>query len=51
MILLLHNYELLLVGTSLYVTEASDFVEDYLDSIKLLQIIPTGLVKEDRVWI
>ena len=31
--------------------EGSNFVEDYLDSIKLLQIIPTGHVKEDKDWI
>ena len=36
---------------AMYVTVGSDFVEDYLGSIKLLQIIPTGLVKEVRVWI
>ena len=35
----------------IYVTEGSDFVEDFLDSIKLLQIIPTGLVKESKGWI
>ena len=27
------------------VTESSNFVEDYLNSIKLLQVIPKGLVK------
>ena len=30
----------------MYVTLGSDLVDHYLDSIKLLQIIPTGLVKE-----
>ena len=33
------------------VTVGSDFIEDYLDSIKRFQIIPTGLMKEDIVWI
>ena len=33
------------------VTEGSDFVEDYLSNIKLLQSIPSGLVKEDKGWI
>ena len=29
----------------------SDFVEEYLDSIKLLPIVPTGLVEEKRIRI
>ena len=36
---------------SMNVTVGSDFIEDYLDSIKRFQIIPTGLMKEDIVWI
>ena len=31
--------------------EGSDFVEDYLDGIKLLKIIPTGLMIEDKGWV
>ena len=31
--------------------ESSFFVEDFLDSIQLLQIIPAVLVKESKGWI
>ena len=32
--------------------EGSNFVEDYLVSIKLLKVVPTGLMKEeDKGWI
>ena len=34
--------------STINVTEGSNFVEDYLVSIRLLQVIPTGLVKEDN---
>ena len=34
----------------IHVMEGSDFIEDYLVSIKFLQIFPTGLAKEDKGW-
>ena len=38
------------LNKGIYVMVGSDFVEDYLSSIKLLPIIPIGLVEENRVW-